>query len=436
MASVNAWRFKLAEEEEKRRRQLGFKDIMDLLMTGFQAYQGVQGIKQGRAAQELAQSKQDFNVQKETMGATEAGRIGTWDRAPDNYVGPAPANETAGPMGRMQFTQTGTALDEARRKEELDMLRGGWQSYDENAVGADIMPQHWQRGGGYVRNPLADAEAERGFLEANPPIYDPSQPFTLTNRGHVETPGFVSQGQRDLAGIRAAGSGGGISGPDIGRFRQWAKEEANGVANAQGWIDEFTGNIKPEAQANWDSVFNQKLQEYMGGAPPPEQGDDLSFGAVFIEMAQGYAAQNPEAMADFADADPMTQAVVALLAQNLPGLAAGQTTPGAPLNRGTDLGGLMELIAGEAAQSGELMAGKMSEIQDLDAEEDKWNAALSGLAAVPYSGARAQREQQIRVVLGEIAAERQRRLVEARTMGIQNRRPTPVGGMGGLGSLR
>ena len=338
-SSVNAWRFKLAEEEEKRRRQLGFKDIMDLLMTGFQAYQGIQGIKQGRAAQELAQSKQDFNVQKETMGATEAGRIGTWDRAPDNYVGPAPANETAGPMGRMQFTQTGTALDEARRKEELDMLRGGWQSYDENAVGADIMPQHWQRGGGYVRNPLADAEAERGFLEANPPIYDPSQPFTLTNRGHVETPGFVSQGQRDLAGIRAAGSGG-----DSQHFAQarLAEKEIRNYAMQDAqmqfpqYIDEFSGDFKPGPDAmdymqeriNYYKSQPQYAPLFPGG--PDIDDDDPSYEGAMLEWASGLVSEDPairaQAEADYASSTPEQKFIVDALREKMGG---GQAAPGA-----------------------------------------------------------------------------------------------------------
>ena len=103
---ANAWRFKLAEEEEKRRRQLGFKDIMDLLMTGFQAYQGVQGIKQGREGQELAREKFDADVQTNTMGALSSGRTGVWDRAPEDYAGPPPPTEVAGPQGRMQFRPT------------------------------------------------------------------------------------------------------------------------------------------------------------------------------------------------------------------------------------------------------------------------------------------------------------------------------------------
>ena len=68
MASVNAWRFKLAEEEEKRRRQLGFKDIMDLLMTGFQAYQGVQGIKQGREGLDLRREQIDRQTANDAYG--------------------------------------------------------------------------------------------------------------------------------------------------------------------------------------------------------------------------------------------------------------------------------------------------------------------------------------------------------------------------------
>ena len=133
----------------------------------------------------------------------------------------------------------------------------------------------------------------------------------------------------------------------------------------------------------------------------------------------------------------MTQAVVALLAQNLPSLGGEQMgAPGAALTRGTDLSNLLETVAGETAQAGELMTGKMSEIQDLDAETQKWQAALAELQGVPYSGARAQREQQIRGILSEITAERQRRLIEGREMGILSRRPTPMGGMGGLGGLR
>jgi len=65
---ANAWRVKLAEKEAEERNKFGWRDIMDLLTTGFSAYQGIEGIKQGRAAQDLNERRQQFAEDQTRLG--------------------------------------------------------------------------------------------------------------------------------------------------------------------------------------------------------------------------------------------------------------------------------------------------------------------------------------------------------------------------------
>ena len=318
MASVHDWRFKLAEEEDKRRRKFGWDDLFDLLNTAAGIYTGVQGMKQAGRAQDLAQAKQDFNVQKEGMTATEAGRIGTWGKLDPSYQGPPTAQqqEVGGPMGRMQFSQTGTAQEEGLRQERVGMLREGWQPDIQGPL-----PEHYQRGEGYMRNPLADVEAERSFYEANPPVYDPSQPFTLTSSGDVATPGFVSQGERDLAGIRATGSAGGYDPGDALKIEAMTEAEmSRRYPDAQRDMD---GGLvyTPEMQAERAQVMDGYKAQF--GYAAAELEDDPSYGAVYMEMAADFNSQDPAIRAraeaewpEFQQGDPAGAAIVTLLRQN------------------------------------------------------------------------------------------------------------------------
>ncbi len=98
MAGVNDWRFRLAEEEDRRRRKFGWDDLFGLLQTAAGVYTGVKGVQE-------AGKRTDLATQQATMGAMSEGRTGLWDIL-DDYVGPSPPSETTGPMGRMQFRET------------------------------------------------------------------------------------------------------------------------------------------------------------------------------------------------------------------------------------------------------------------------------------------------------------------------------------------
>jgi len=65
---ANAWRLELAKKEAEERNKFGWRDIMDLLTTGFSAYQGIEGIKQGRAAQDLNERRQQFDEDQARLG--------------------------------------------------------------------------------------------------------------------------------------------------------------------------------------------------------------------------------------------------------------------------------------------------------------------------------------------------------------------------------
>ena len=395
-----------ARQRERENKRFGWDDLFDLLNTAAGIYTGVQGVREAGKRTDIMGEQQAFNVQKEGMEAAESGRLGTWGEVPENWQGSLTASqrEVGGPMGRQQFTQTGTAQDEALRRERVGMLREGWQPDIQGPLS-----EHYQRGEGYMRNPLADVETARRFAEANPPEYDPSQPFTLVGTEHERTPGFVSDEEKALAAMRAGGGQGAYDPLNAQRLEVMAEQEMmRRYPNAPRGMDgELVYN--EAMQAERAQVMEGYKAQFGYAAAGPE--DDLSTGATLIEFAQGYAAQNPEAMADFNKADPMTQAVVVLLAQNLPSLGGGQAAPGALPTRA---GGVPE---DPMAGATEARVTEISQIAALDGEEAKWQAASQALMQEEWTPARDATEDQIRKILSDISAERLRR-----TLGLRSRR--------------
>jgi len=396
MAGVNDWRFRLAEEEDRRRRKLGWDDLLGLLQTAAGIGTSIAGLKQSGERQALAQEQFDYGKGQDVLDAER--QVGLDARAQEQhetgmhdkgYFQPAPAMQ--GPMpATAQTTSTGMT-----RLPEYDEAREFRQGLDQ-------------------AQQISEAAEARGGA--------PGQVFG-GDQWHYP-PGY---GQ--------AAGGGDYDPLDAQRLEVMTEQEMmRRYPDAPRGMDGelmYTDEMRAERATVMDGFKTQF------GYDVTEPEDDLSTGGALWEFAQGYAAQKPEALADFAAADPKTQAAVLVLSQNLGASGSEQVAaPDAPLTRGSDLTNLLEMVAGETAQAGELMTGKLSEIEDLDAETQKWQGALAELEGVPYSGARAQREQQIRAILSAITAERERRLIEAREMGVQNRRPTPLGGMGGLGGLR
>ena len=349
---ANAWRLGLAKKEAEERNKFGWRDIMDLLTTGFSAYQGIEGIKQGRAAQDLNERRQGVAEQTLGMETAAAGKTGTWGKLDDAYQGPPAASqsEVGGPLGRWQFDQTGTAEDAALRKERLEMLREGW--------GPDIqgpLPEQYQRGEGYMRNPMADVESQQKFLEAHPPQYDANNPFTLTDRGYVPTPGYGDDVQRQhelkLAGIRSAGSGGGGIDPTDVRlaYKDLRGYAENDVMNAhpEAWVDGINGRDfgwTPDLQSEVDA----RMQAYKAdptfanlfpNAQTQEGAGELSFGAALGEMAIGLMNNDPEALSDYEELkvnDPASAALVDMIRAQ-----AGQMQAN---SGGSGIGGLFDTV--------------------------------------------------------------------------------------------
>ena len=134
MAGVNDWRFRLAEEEDRRRRKFGWDDLLGLLQTAAGIGTSIAGLKQSGERQALAQEQFDYGKGQDVLDAERQARLdaraqeqhetGMHDKG---YFQPAPAMQ--GPMpATAQTTSTGMTrlpeYDEARDfRQGLDQMQ-------------------------------------------------------------------------------------------------------------------------------------------------------------------------------------------------------------------------------------------------------------------------------------------------------------------------
>lgn len=300
---VNAWRFRLAEEEEKRRRKFGWDDLFDLLSTAASGYSAVAGIGEARKRTALAEEQFGYRQEQDVLDTERQARLDKlaaekhdvtmgdagYYRADPAMQGPMPADtQTVG-----DWTKMPGFLEDVERRGATEGRQTLFDEYSANLpTGAELLPTG---GGGY-----------RGVY---PPDYG--------QQGAVDT---------------------GPSEPDKDRFMQRAEDIADRYMMQQAheggenYLDPMANNAPNRGHPEWQQVYNNALQSFMGGGAeePGGEADDLSTGAVLIEFAKGVAAQNPEALADLADADPQTATVVMFLSQNLGGIGGEQAVPSEP----------------------------------------------------------------------------------------------------------
>jgi hypothetical protein len=194
---VNQWRFRLAEEEEKRRRKFGWDDLWDMLTTAAQGYSAVAGIGEARKRTALAQEQQDLATQGAGMNVLSEGREGVWNKLAETYQGPpttAEIGEVPGPLGRQQFTET--PPQEWPEVAGQTMVGGGKyvRNYpeDEPFIGPHVAPPEvagqkatWQ-----------DPESGRPYYTREYPG-EPDTPATLTpwQRGERIEGGWIPEEQ-------------------------------------------------------------------------------------------------------------------------------------------------------------------------------------------------------------------------------------------------
>lgn len=300
MAGVNQWRFRLAEEEDKRRRKFGWDDLFDLLQTAAGGYAAVKGVQEAGKRTALAEEK--FGYEQEQDVLRETARQGTamrgmeeagYERVPTltgGYGDAAKAAQMGGDMGRVHPDLGDTA----------------WRAPAPEPTPEELLQQEITG-----RQALGEAAEARGGA--------PGQVFG-GDQWHYP-PDYGQQGVVDT----------GPSGPDIGRFRQWAMGDADLFAKAQfnagdaGFMDQYGEKVN-QGHPEWQRVYGEALQNYMGGAPPPDEDDGMRLGAEQMRFAADFAQGNEEALAEVAlledpnnpEGDPEYAAIIRMLAQNIP----------------------------------------------------------------------------------------------------------------------
>ena len=126
---MHDWRFRLSEEEDRRRRKFGWDDLFDLLQTAAGGYAAVKGVQEAGKRTALAEEK--FGYEQEQDVLRETARQGTamrgmeeagYERVPTltgGYGDAAKAAQMGGDMGRVHPDLGDTAW---RQPPEVDPM--------------------------------------------------------------------------------------------------------------------------------------------------------------------------------------------------------------------------------------------------------------------------------------------------------------------------
>lgn len=341
---VNAWRFQLAEEEEKRRRKFGWDDLFDLLQTAAGGYAAVKGVQEAGKRTALAEEK--FGYEQEQDVLRETARQGTamrgmeeagYERVPTltgGYGDAAKAAQMGGDMGRVHPDLGDTA----------------WRAPPSEPTPEELLQQEITG-----RQALGEAAEARGGAPGQVFGGDQWHYPPGTGQGTVET---------------------GPSEPDIDRYMRRAKDIADRHAYAQaykggeGYLDPMANNAPNQGHPEWQQVYNSALQDMLGGGADIEEEPVPDLLPNLVELAMGNIRGDPEDIAGLTGLRELEPGVAAVVDSMIAQIeAAGAGTAGGKigglfgmLGQGMNLAERAVALPGQASESLAALPGRVQAV--------------------------------------------------------------------------